>query len=163
MGGRRGVAGSCAAKLSDTEFVLLGGEYDGTQALHYSETSGQWREWPRLTEEVRGQSCVVLGDKVLMAGGSDSSYLPTGRTVIFDTKTGSAREVASLKYPRYLAAMVLHRGKPIVLGGFGDSGRRSDGEMWNMDTETWEEADISLNIARNVLSLVTIAEEVDCD
>merc|ERR1712112_447584 len=126
MGGRRGVAGSCAAKLSDTEFVLLGGEYDGTQALHYSETSGQWREWPRLTEEVRGQSCVVLGDTVLMAGGSDNTYRPTGRTVIFDTKTGSAREVASLKYPRAFAAMGLIGGKPVILGGEDSLGVRSD-------------------------------------
>merc|ERR1711962_159304 len=50
-----GVRVSCAAKLSDTEFVILGGDYDGTQALVYNTASNEWREWPRLTEEVRGQ------------------------------------------------------------------------------------------------------------
>ena len=56
--------------------------------------------------------------------------------------------------------MELYRGKAVILGGYDDSiRRRSDGEMWNMDTETWEEADISLNIARYDFSLVTMAEE----
>ena len=35
--------------------------------------------------------------------------------------------------------------------------------MWNMDTETWEEADIHLNIARQDFTLVTMAEEIECN
>ena len=101
---------------------------------------------------------------MLMAGGyDDSNGALTGRTFIFDTKTGSAREVASLKYPRAEAAMVLYGGKPLILGGSDGSVWRSDGEMWNMDTETWEEADIHLNIARRDFTLVTIAEEINCN
>merc|ERR1712115_480988 len=104
---------------------------------------------------VQDHSCVGLGDIILMAGGGRNPYVPTARTVIFDTKTGSAREVASLKYPRYGAAMVVYRGKPLILGGNESLLKsRSDGEMWNMDTETWEEADIHLNIASQQLSLV---------
>jgi len=151
----------CAAKLSDSEFVILGGE-DPTQARVYNELTGRWREWPRLTEWVYAHSCVGLGDTVLMAGGY-SNGADTGRTVLFDSKTGSAREVASLKYPRYYAAMGVYRGKPVILGGTDGSVKRSDGEIWNMDTETWEEADIELNIARSEFSLVTMAEEIDCD
>merc|ERR1719334_1185110 len=97
-----------------------------------------------------------------MAGGYDDSYPITSRTIIFDTKTGSAREVASLKFPRYNAPIELYGGKVVILGGSDGSGRRSDGEIWNMDTETWEEADIHLNIPRNRFSLVTMAEDVDC-
>jgi len=156
-----GVFESCAAKLSDTEFVILGGYSDRTQARVYNEITGEWREWPRLTEGVYEHSCVGLGDTVLMAGGWSDGY--TGRTVIFDSKTGSAREVTSLKYPRGNAAMVLYRGKAVILGGRDDSVERSDGEIWNMDTETWEEADIELNVARSRFSLVTLAEETDCD
>merc|ERR1711962_1051220 len=88
----RGVQLSCAAKLSDTEFVILGGS-DGPgvvdQALVYSTTQKQWREWPRLSEGVFGQSCVTLGDMILMAGGYTGATVTT-RTVLFDTKTGSA-------------------------------------------------------------------------
>merc|ERR1711962_492835 len=159
----KGVYGSCAAKLSDTEFVILGGSHDSSQALVYNEETGKWREWPRLTVSVIRQSCLGLGDTVLMAGGWNSNGGYTRRTVIFDTKTGSAREVASLKYPRALAAMVLYGGKPVILGGEDERGsKRSDGEMWNMDTETWEEADIHLNISKMLFSLVTMAEDVDC-
>jgi len=154
----RGAYRSCVAKLSDTEFVILGGYYDGTQALVYNVETGEWREWPRLTESVEGQSCLGLGDIVLMAGGYDSN-----RTVIFDTKTGSAREVASLNYPRWHAAIVLYEGKAIILGGYDDSVYRSDGEIWNMDTETWEEADIHLNISRYRFSLVATDEKIMCE
>jgi len=115
-----------------------------------------------LTEIVDGHKCVGLGDTVLMAGGKDSTGF-TGRTVIFDTKTGAAREVASLKYPRYSAAIELYRGKVVILGGSDGSGKRSDGEIWNMDTETWEEADIHLNVAKTSFSLVIMAEEIDCN
>jgi len=100
---------------------------------------------------------VGLKDKVLMVVGSDSDGY-TGRTIIFDTKTGSAREVASLKYPRSSANMVLYGGRALILGGEDDSGYKRDGEMWNMDTETWEEADINLITARNKFSLVTMPE-----
>jgi len=163
--GRMGVRQSCAAKLSDTEFVILGGFYDGTQALVYSETSGEWRHWPKLPEDqgVFGQSCVGLGDIVLMAGGWDPAVI-TGRTIIFDAKTGSAREVASLRYPRHEHRMVLYRGKVVILGGEDDdTGLRTDGEMWNMDTETWEEAPIALSTARWSFSLVRLAEEIKCN
>ena len=60
--------------------------------------------------------------------------------------------------------MELHGGKPLILGGCDGSGEnRSDGEMWNMDTETWEEANIHLNIPRYGFSLVTMSQEIDCN
>jgi len=150
---------SCAVKLSDTEFVILGGGYVGTQALVYNTTEDVWREWPRLSHGVTGQSCVTLGNKILMAGGQEDGVFTT-RTVLFDIKSGSAREVASLKYPRYLAGMEVIGGRAVILGGEDASGRRSDGEVWNMDTETWEEADIHLNIARTSFSLVATDEDM---
>merc|ERR1712080_127265 len=158
-----GVHESCAAKLSETEFVILGGGPDGTNGIVYNELTGEWREWPRLTVGVYGSSCVGLGDTVLMTGGWSYGVTLNGRTVIFDSLTGSAREVASLNYPRAYAAMEIYRGKPVILGGWDGRVERSDGEMWNMDTETWEEADIELNVGRSHHSLVTMAEEIDCD
>merc|ERR1711962_1127918 len=117
----RGVYQSCAAKLSDTEFVILGGYRDKTQALVYNTAQKQWREWPRLSEGVSAQSCVTLGNMILMAGGSSNAGGYTKRTVLFDNKTGSAREVASLKYHRAWAAMEIYHGKPVILGGQDDS------------------------------------------
>jgi len=148
----KGVRFSCAAKLSDTEFVIVLG---GSEALVYDTITQRWTNWPRMTRGVFGHSCIRLGDTVLMAGGS--------RTVLFDTKTGSAREVASLKYPRAHASMVVYNGRALILGGNDGKIWRNDGEMWNMDTETWEEADIHLNIGREYFSLVTMAEEIDCN
>jgi len=160
-----GVYLSCAAKLSDTEFVILGGLKDRSQALVYNEESDEWREWPRLKDEVSFHSCLGLGDTVLMAGGY-SHDVTTARTLIFDSKTGSAREVASLNYPRRNAAMGFYGKRPAIFGGKYFDGEnnfplKSDGEIWNMDTETWEEAAFSLNIARSGFSLVNLAEDID--
>merc|ERR1712243_283505 len=132
-----------------------------TQALVYSTSKKLWTEWPRLSVGVRGQSCVRLGDEILMAGGWSSGQ--SKRTVLFDIKTGSAREVASLKYPRYMAAMEVIGGRAVILGDVSGSVRRTDGEMWNVDTETWEETDISLNIGRTFFSLVATDEKMKCD
>merc|ERR1711962_724096 len=158
-----GVHQSCAAKLSDTEFVILGGAGDGgTQARVYNEDRNEWREWPRLTMGVQIHSCLGLGDIVLMAGGDSRGYSPG--TVIFDSKTGSAREVRPPMYRRWFADMVLYRGKPLIMGGDDwRIGGRTDAEIWNMDTETWEEADISLNVGRQDFSLVTMAKEIECN
>merc|ERR1711962_223495 len=157
----RGVQLSCAAKLSDTEFVILGGRHDSTQALVYNTARNEWREWPRLSQGVFGHSCVTLGNNILMAGGRLSSGgVYTTRTVIFDNKSGSAREVASLKYPRHAASMEIYRGRAVMLGGYDGSGFMSDGEVWDMDTETWEETDINLNIARSEFSLVATDEDM---
>jgi len=159
-----GVTQSCAAKLSDTELVILGGRDDPTQVRVYNEERDEWREWPRLTTEVISYTCVRLGDIVLIANAEGEWNGGYGMTVIFDIKTASAREVASLKYPRGDAAMDVIGGKAVILGGYDGSWEvRSDGEMWNMDTETWEEADIHLNIARGDFSLVTMAEEIECN
>jgi len=167
---------SCAAKLSDTEFVIIGGARgNGKQISVYNIISNEWRQWPSLKVGVSGHTCVGFGDKVLMAGGFEHREVyrddemelrvfpggTTGRTLIFDSTTGSAREVASLKYPRYWAAMELFRGKPLILGG--DMMRINNGEIWNIDTETWEDADINLNIVRKSFSLVTMAQEIECD
>jgi len=156
---------SCAAKLSDSKFVILGGGTEGTQALAYDEEQDAWRTFPRLTNRTVEHSCVALGDIVLIAGGYDSVHSRAiARTIIFDTKTGSTREVAPLKYPRKGAEMVLYEGKPLIFGGSDGNATRSDGEMWNMETETWEEADIHAYIhPRGHYSLVTMAEEIECD
>jgi len=153
---------SCVAKLDDTAFVVLGGWYDKTQAMVYIETNGgKWIKWPRLTQGVYVQSCVGLPGAVLMAGGlTDRGH--TRRTIFFD-RSKHPREVAPLKNPRGGAAMVVIGGKPVILGGTDIGGQRRDGEMWNMDTETWEKTDISLNIPRSSYSLVTLAKEIDCD
>jgi len=45
-----------------------------------------------------------------MTGGYSGGY--TRRTFISDIKTGSAREVASLRYPRAWAALEFYGGKP---------------------------------------------------
>merc|ERR1711962_1049400 len=48
-----GVYESCIAKLSDTEFVILGGAYDEFQALVFNEEQDTWKRLPRLTVGVR--------------------------------------------------------------------------------------------------------------
>jgi len=158
----KGVYHSCIAKLSDTEFVILGGGHDKTQARVYNVETATWREWPRLTESVEQPSCVTIKDSILMVGGRRSGRY-SGKTTIFDL-SGRAKEISPLKHPRDNAAIVLYgEDRVLILGGQDSNGKRKDGEMWSLNNKNWEDTDISLNIARSHFSLVRLAEEINCN
>lgn len=161
-----GVAQSCAAKLNETAFVVLGGWYDGHQAMVYNLDTKKWTNWTRLTEWVSRQSCVNLGNnKVLMAGGYTKGHngrLYTGRTVIFDSE-GNAQVVGSLIHPRGLAGMTVIEGWVLILGGYDGYRKLKDGEMFNTETGIWKPSDVSLKSPHNYVSLVNLVKEIDCN
>jgi len=164
-----GLSQACAAKLNETAFVVLGGWNDGHQARVYNEGSGKedkgtWTDWPKLRHWVARQSCVTLGDKILMAGGY-GGYREryTGRTILFDSKNGKALEVGSLIHPRGLAAMAVSGGRALIMGGYDGWVKRKDGEVFNMETKKWEKSDKSLKIPQHYLSLVNLAKKVECN
>merc|ERR1711962_1673099 len=136
-----GVSQSCAAKLNDTAFVVLGGWYDGHQARVYNEKTQKWTNWPRLSHWVARQGCVAIGDKVLMAGGY-GGYREryTGRTIIFDSRNGQTIEVGSLNGPRGLAGITVIGGKAVILGGYNGHSLLLDGEEFDMETNKWKPA-----------------------
>jgi len=164
-----GVSQACVAKLNEKAFVVLGGWNDGHQARVYNEgngkeNKGKWTNWPSLKHWVARQSCVTLGDKVLMAGGYGGYKLRyTGRTIIFDSRNGKALEVGSLKYPRGLAGMGVSGGRALILGGYDGWVKRKDGEVFNMEKKEWEMADKSLKSPQHYLSLVSLAKKVECN
>jgi len=151
---------SCGVKLSDTEFVIIGGMLDETQVRMYSTTKKVWTEWTRLRIGVYGQSCVKFGDEILIAGGISSydNEKEGRKTLIYNIEKQSVREVAPLKYIRFLASMVIYQGKPLIMGGTGQNGKR--GEVWN--NWAWEKAEFSLDIAREGFTLVAMDKEVKC-
>jgi len=159
-----GVFQSCAAKLNDTAFVVLGGWYDGYQARVYNEETGNWTNWPRLRQWVARQSCVALGDTVLMAGGYTNRRQYTARTVFFDSNNGQTLQVASLNGPRGLAGITVIGGKAVILGGYNGHSLIMDGEEFDMKTITWKPAPhISLKYPQNYVSLVNLVREVECN
>jgi len=160
-----GVFQSCAAKLNDTAFVVLGGWYDGHQAWVYNEETGNWTNWPNLRESVSRQSCVALGDKLLMAGGyGRQTRRYTEKTVVFDSKNGQTIEVGSLNGPRGLAGITVIGGKAVILGGYNGHSLLLDGEEFDMETNKWKPAPyISLKYPQNYVSLVNLVREVECN
>ena len=62
-----------------------------------------------------------------------------------------------------LQALLGENGGDAPGNGWYGNELRYDGEIWNMDTETWEEADIHLNIGKGGFSLVTMSQEIDCN
>jgi len=159
----RGVAQACAAKLNDTAFVVLGGWNDGHQARVFNEDTGKWTNWPSLKHWVARQSCVTLGDYVLMAGGYGGYKLRyTGRTIIFDSRNGRALEAAPLMHPRGLAGMGVRFGVPVIMGGYDGWVRRKDMEVFDMEKKKWVIGG-SLKSPRHYLSVVNIAKNIDCN
>jgi len=157
-----GVFQSCAAKLNDTAFVVLGGWYDGHQARVYNEDTGKWTNWPRLRQWVARQSCVSLGNFVMMTGGYTDRRQYTARTVVFDPKNGQAEEAAPLIHPRGLAGMGVRFGVPVILGGYDGWVRRKDIEVFDMQKGKWVIGG-SLKSPRHYLSVVNIAKNIYCN
>jgi len=161
-----GVSQSCAAKLNDTAFVVLGGWYDGHQARVYNEKTQKWTNWPRLSHWVARQGCVALGDKVLMAGGYGgyrARELYTGRTIIFDSRNGKPQEAKPLIHPRGLAGMGVRFGYPVILGGYDGGVRRKDTEMFDMKYKKWFKVPMTLKSPRHYLSVVNVAMNIECN
>lgn len=67
----------CAVAVSDTSFLLIGGEPNYDHIMEYDIDTGAWTEWPRLTSPVGGRrrhQCAVLGQDVIIVGGQDQYH-----------------------------------------------------------------------------------------
>ena len=70
-----GIDRGCGVKLNATALLLVGGYSGGresNQVLMYTDVGG-WEPQPNLKEVRGGTSCAMIGNKVVVAGGRDTS------------------------------------------------------------------------------------------
>ena len=137
----------CAVKISDTKFLLIGGEPNYEHVMEYDVDTRAWTQWPRLSSPPGGRrrhQCAVLGDDVIIVGGQDQYHEDPpedlASTAILHIPSKSFRHGGAMSTRRSSLGLGIINGKLLAFGGYN----RYLGyyyldsiEEWNSTTETW--------------------------
>jgi len=136
---------------STSRLVSCGGWISsGPTSSCYTWTPGRqsWTRAPSLPVNIYGGDMVTTGDKILYIGGYSN---PGGyRDEIYSINTGLTgqwTQVASLTTARYDHCSAAYDGNIITTGGWGDSGRPSSVELYQLGASSTTTLP-SLNVAR---------------
>ena len=136
-----------ATLLQDGRVLVIGG-YNGAEgwladAEVYDPATDTWAVVPPLYSHGVWHTATVLEDgRVLVVGGTISAGYGSGteRVEIFDPKTMSWTEAASLAYKRSShTAQLLADGRVLVAGGAGNNDVPEGGDalLYDPQTDTW--------------------------
>ena len=160
----------CAVAISSTSFLAIYEreirEFDISIAGPTS--SKGWRNlWPKMERRrTNWPGCAKVGNKVIVAGGSDSSTaLQT--TEILDLETRGISKGGNLVTARCFFHIITFDNNgdstTLALGGYDDGGNGLKSiEVWNPETETWSEVEEQLEKGRGGFGLVTVPKSKVC-
>eukprot|EP00092_Neocalanus_flemingeri_P073442 GFUD01090608.1.p1 GENE.GFUD01090608.1~~GFUD01090608.1.p1 ORF type:complete len:397 (+),score=79.23 GFUD01090608.1:70-1260(+) len=103
----KGAGNSCAVRISDSSLLLIGGWREGTQVRELDTTTGKWKplnSWPQLKVGRLGHACVVVDNKVLVAGGFIPPTFPKIYSIRNDTQTRANAKLDKLTELKNLLA-----------------------------------------------------------
>ena len=168
-----GLWDACGIKVSDEELLIIGGhpcrfQPAMSRILKYNIMTKAWTILDDLNIGRESHTCALLGDKVIVCGGTNFDYPGGGylasTEVISISGKHPPRKVGDLNNPRCKHGMALTRindeVKLIAFGGhlrdwtkwasmnkedWNDSATYLDSiEIWNDQNETWEVSDLKL-------------------
>jgi len=162
--------GTCSIVLSDTDFLVIGGEGEGqvygTRVQQYSVTSGEWEIWPELRVPRWGHSCTRLEDMVVIAGGVSPQYTFYSSTIVLDIYTREERMVGEMVGARAWFGMSTIDGKVVVYGGMAPRDREcySDILEWDPVTGEWIQREDTMATIHGISSFaaVTVRQQLIC-
>ena len=107
--------------------------------------------------------CVKLGDKIIIAGGSDAGT-PHQTTEILDLTSRTTSKGGNLVTPRSGFHMIAidNNGDSttLALGGYDGGNHLKSVEKWNPETETWSKEEAQLEEKRNAFGLVAVPKNL---
>ncbi len=117
------------ATLLPSGSVLIAGGFDETDnptnsAELYNPLTGTFAATGSMTTERKAHTVILLttgpfSGQVLIAGGTDATFLPLTSTELYDPVTGVFTAMASMSVPRQLhTATMLENGQVLIAGGF---------------------------------------------
>ena len=161
----RNISYTCAVALDRNSFLILGGFWMKQEVWKYDQPSDAWTRLPDLPNEykVYKHDCIMLGDLVLVVGGS--TYKVGEGTVYYRTFTynptnGAVRQMGDLIVGRSEHKIVELAGDIFVVGGhrvMSNADREESVEKLNKLTEKWEAEDTSLKVGRTQHTLLKIS------
>ena len=157
-----GNGGACAVKISDEEFVMIGGWIFSDLISKYNIVSGLWTTIGHLTFPRSYHTCVFKNGGVMVIAGSDSDG-PVLTTELINVSDGTSRNVGDLNIDRKSTEAVIIQNTVMILGGH-DANPQQDGsiEIWNEEEETWTLAEFSLKNPRRQLDTLVVPRKMAC-
>merc|ERR1712228_676503 len=140
----------CAVPVSPTKFLTINGdkihEFDAAIAGPTSEEG--WRDstlWPTLkTNRYNTPGCANIGNKVIVAGGSNSGVGALQSTLVLDIRTRTISTGGDMASPRrsfHLATISRGGGETtFALGGYSGYTFLNSVEEWEEESSTWKAA-----------------------
>jgi len=162
----RARAGHTATMLENGKVLVAGGfnRRSDPSALAsaelYDPATGTWTNTGQLATGRYGHTATLLPNgMVLVAGGLDSTGLPSASVELYDVATGAWTATGSLINVRELhTATLLPNGKVLVVGGRGTSGVLATAELYDPPTGAWAAAGSHLNNAHQSHTATLLAD-----
>merc|ERR1712228_723253 len=167
----QGMSSFCAVPVTESRFITIFGdkihEFDAAIAGPTSEEG--WRDstlWPTLkTSRYNTPGCANIGNKVIVAGDSNSGVGALQSTLVLDIRTRTISTGGDMASPRrsfHLATISRGGGETtFALGGYSGYTFLNSVEEWEEESSTWKAAG-NLDAARYSFGVVTIPKNIIC-
>jgi len=135
---------ACAARISPTEVLLVGGRLCPACTFLYSWLTGEWRRVGDLREGRTSHGCTTYtspedgGLRVLVAGGWAAHNIRTSE--VYNPATERWREVGDLTGPRRGLSLVTSEGGRVLALGGRYSTALAAADTFDTGTEAWTAA-----------------------
>ncbi|MFP3419987.1 kelch repeat-containing protein [Bacillus sp. SIMBA_154] len=101
----------------------------------------EWKERAELPDARVGAVSEVYDGKIFVIGGTGPSKAYSNTTYVYDPKLDKWSEKAGMKTGRMGAASAIVGDHIFVLGGRTEQGFTNSVEVYNIKTDTWEDAE----------------------
>jgi hypothetical protein len=172
-------AGHCATKISEHSFIVIGGEDSNRNptntAWMYNTWRGTWdTNWSSLISPRVGHSCAVVGGKLIITGGRNSSGNSLSSTEIIDLVppfTARSTVNMNLNTARTNFGISFIGGEfnsLVAVGGIEWGGSipysgqfaLASLEMFNPLTESWTISSTTLQQGRKISEILAVTDEI---
>ncbi|KAJ1701317.1 hypothetical protein LUZ63_001096 [Rhynchospora breviuscula] len=131
----------CADKESlavGTELLVFGVVFQDQIVLRYSILSNSWTRGVQMNQARCLFSSASLGEKAIVAGGTDMSGNVLNSAELYNSETRSWVTIRSMNKARKMCSGVFMDGKFYVIGGMSSSTDiLTCGEEYDLERETW--------------------------
>ena len=168
-----GFMNGCGVKLSDDEFLIIGGYDSETRILKLIVHNNTWQEVPiELTFGRDSHRCIVFNKQIIITGGDGLDYHALNSTEIIDFGDGELKMIkgGDLNQKRSAHGMGiinLINDEPTVIafGGYNDFNDKflDTVEVWNDTSKTWTlSPKIRLSQTKATFGFATVPTELIC-
>ena len=173
-----GINGGCGVRISNTEFVLIGGYDSRNLVIKYNTETQEWTTMNNLIIGRYDHACAKINQNIIVSGGRDFNNKILSSTEIIPLISFQPRlaENGNLNIPRTLFGMLAVGGtfpRILALGGLKsiphlNLNSRIDHkiktiEVWNEDDEVWTEAPFQMKHGRYDFGYLALPESTICN